>query len=76
MTKVTLNYDLVRPIDDTDAESISNAHGVYGLLRVSLAPTLDRIEVDYDASRLSEKDVESALILSGIPLQRHSASAG
>jgi hypothetical protein len=31
---------------------------------------MDRITVDYDASRLSEKDVESSLIRVGIPIQR------
>ncbi len=70
MTKVTLYYDLVRPVNDADAAAIDQAHSVYGIARVKLSPTLDGISVDYDASRLSEKDVETRLIGVGIPLRR------
>jgi hypothetical protein len=70
MTKVTLQYDLMRPVGDTEAEAIAKAHAVYGIVRVHLAPTLDRITVDFDASRLSEKDLESALIGVGVPVRR------
>jgi len=38
------------------------------MVRVQLAPTLDKITVDYDASRLMKKDVEAALGRYGIPL--------
>ena len=70
MTKVTLHYDLVRPLDDQGAEAVAQVHSVYGILRVWVAPTLDKITVDYDASRLSEKDVEDSLIRIGIPVRR------
>jgi hypothetical protein len=73
MTKVQLSYDLVRPVTDVDAEAVARAHSVYGIARVQLAPTLDRILVDYDASRLSEKDVEAALIRTGVPIRRRTA---
>ncbi len=69
MTKVTLHYDLVRPVNDTDADAVAQAHSVYGIARVKLAPSLDRITVDYDASRLSERDVEMRLIGVGIPIR-------
>ena len=42
----------------------------YGIHRVRLAPSMDKITVDYDASRLSEKDVEAALHRFGVPIQR------
>jgi hypothetical protein len=70
MTKVTLRYDLMRPLTDADAEAISKAHSVYGIARVAIPPSMDCMTVDYDASRLSEKDVESWLIQVGIPLRR------
>ena len=70
MTKVELQYDLVRKLEDADAAAVADVHGFYGIQRVQIAPTLDRITVDYDASRLSEKDVESALVRYGVPIVR------
>ena len=73
MTKVQLQLDLVRALTDADAEAVARAHSVYGIARVQIAPSLDRITVDYDASRLSEKDVEAALIRTGVPVRRKAA---
>lgn len=70
MTKVQLEYDLVRPLTDQDADGIGNVHSWYGIERVQLAPSLDRLMVEYDASRLSEKDVEAVLQRFGLPVQR------
>jgi hypothetical protein len=69
MTKVTLHYDLDRPLNDEDCEQIAALHGLYGLARVQLAPSLDKITVDYDASRLLKKDVEAALARHGVPIR-------
>ena len=70
MTNILLQYDLMRKATDADAEAIEKAHTVYGFQMVKLAPTLDRITVQYDASRLSEKDVEGWLIGLGVPIKR------
>lgn len=70
MTKVQLEYDLVRPLNDQDAEGVANAHSWYGIMRVQLAPSLDKLNVEYDASRLSEKEVEAVLQRFGLPVQR------
>jgi len=70
MTKVQLEYDLVRPLTDHDASAVADVHSWYGIQRVQLAPSLDRLLVEYDASRLSEKDVESVLQRFGLPIQR------
>jgi hypothetical protein len=70
MTKVQLEYDLVRPLTDQDADGIGNVHSWYGIERVQLAPSLDRLLVEFDASRLSEKDVEAVLQRFGLPVQR------
>lgn len=69
MTKVTLHYDLTRPLDDSDLENIARVHSVYGMSRVQVAPSLDKITVDYDASRLTRKDVEAELARHSIPLR-------
>lgn len=76
MTKVQVHYDLVRPLGGEDAEAVSRAHGVYGIMRVYLAPALDRVTVDFDASRLTEQEVAAALIRSGVPVKRQPAFAG
>jgi hypothetical protein len=69
MTKVTLHYDLARPLSDSDLENIANVHSTYGIVRVHVAPSLDKITVDYDASRLSKRDVEAELLRHGIPIR-------
>jgi hypothetical protein len=68
MTKVTLHYDLSRKLTEEDYANIAAVHSVYGMVRVQLAPSLDKITVDYDASRLMKTDVEAALGRYGIPL--------
>ncbi|MGA2184509.1 MAG: hypothetical protein ABSH47_15915 [Bryobacteraceae bacterium] len=70
MTKVQLEYPLVRPLADADAQAIANVHSWYGIVRVKLAPSLDHVSVEYDASRLSEKDVEDVLHRFAIPVRR------
>lgn len=72
MTKVDLHYDLVRPLGDGDLDAIARVHGVYGIQRVILKqPSLDAVDVEYDASRMSANDVENALVRGGIPIVRH-----
>ena len=69
MTKVTLHYDLDRPLNDEDCEQIAALHSTYGIVRVQLASSLDKITVDYDASRLLKKDVEAAILRHGVPIR-------
>jgi hypothetical protein len=68
MTKVQLEYELVRPLDDQLMDAIARAHGVYGIHRISLNSSMDRIKVEYDASRLSPLEVENRLQMLGIPV--------
>jgi len=70
VTKVQLHYPLVRPIADDDAQAIANVHSWYGILRVRLATDMNHVSVEYDASRLSEKDVEDVLHKFSIPIRR------
>ncbi|MDP8991086.1 MAG: hypothetical protein M3N41_13525 [Acidobacteriota bacterium] len=69
MTKVTLQYDLTRPLSSEDFDHIAQVHATYGMARVQVAPSLDKIVVDYDASRLRKKDVEAVLATHGIPVR-------
>jgi hypothetical protein len=69
MTKVTLHYDLTRKLDDDDCENIAALHATYGIMRAQLAPSLDKIMLDYDASRLMKKDVEAVLARHGVPVR-------
>lgn len=75
MTKVTLHYDLSRPLGDIDLENVARLHSVYGIVRVQVAPALDKITVDYDASRLMKQDVEAVLARHGVPIQVTAAAA-
>jgi hypothetical protein len=75
MTKLQLEYELERPLNDDDAVAIADIHSVYGFVRVTLAPSMDRITVEYDASRLSEKDVEAWLMRYGLPIKREPVAA-
>jgi hypothetical protein len=70
MTKVQLEYDLLRPLTEADASGVADVHSWYGIQRVQLAPSLDKLMVEYDASRLSEKDVEAVLLRFRLPIKR------
>ncbi|HLG99247.1 MAG TPA: hypothetical protein VKX49_23250 [Bryobacteraceae bacterium] len=70
MTKVQLQYDLVRPLNDGDARAVADVHSWYGILRVLPAAATDKLHVEYDASRLSQKDVEAVLVRFGLPIKR------
>jgi len=67
MTKVQLTYKLLRPLDETLMKRISDAHGQYGFQQIKVAPSLDELLVEYDATRLSPDKVEAALHRAGIP---------
>jgi hypothetical protein len=70
MTKVQLRYDLVHPLREDQLDGIARAHSVYGIVRVTVAPSLDSLTVDYDASRLTAREVEAELWRAGIPVKR------
>lgn len=70
MTRCQLHFSLDRPADDPMADAINKLHSVYGIQLVRLAPALDRILVEYDASRLTESQVEATLRHFALPIQR------
>lgn len=67
MTKIEIQYALARPVDAVIMERIAAAHGIFGLTHVRLLPSLQEIQVEYDASRLTREQVVAALHRAGIP---------
>ena len=68
MTNVQIDFALLKKLDDNDAEAIGDVHSVYGIHKITIAPSLDRITVDYDATRMTPHDVGSILISHGVPV--------
>ena len=65
-----MEYELLRSLTDEDASGMVDVHSWYGIQRVQLAPSMDKLIVEYDASRLSEKDVEAVLYRFRLPIKR------
>jgi hypothetical protein len=70
MTKVQIRLQLQKPLEDALLTRISDAHTLYGIHRVQLLPSLDGLQVEYDATRLTPADVEAAFANAGIPVNR------
>jgi hypothetical protein len=70
MTKVQVRFRLQKPLDDAMLAHISNASAIYGIQKLKVAPSLDALMVEYDASRLLPAEVEAALSGAGIPVER------
>jgi allophanate hydrolase subunit 1 len=68
MTKVQIRFRLPRPLDDTLLAHIAEIRAVYGIQSVKVAPSLDSLMVEYDATRLRPAEVESMLAGAGIPV--------
>ena len=69
MTKVQTTFKLSRTLKDQDLESISQIHSVYGMFTTRVQPSGDELFVEYDASRLSLKEVRGTLEQHGLPLK-------
>ncbi|MBK5290606.1 MAG: hypothetical protein JJE04_02795 [Acidobacteriia bacterium] len=67
MTKVDIGFQLTRPLDEALQERLAKAQAIYGINRIYLSPDMNRLTVDYDASRLTPAQVASALHQAGIP---------
>ena len=68
MTKVTLHYNLSRALTEPELGGVADLPSTYGIARVQVTPGLDKIIVDYDASRMMKTDVESVLHRHGLPI--------
>lgn len=68
MTKVQLTFKLSRSLTETDMVNIGRMHSVYGFFVVRLSADGTELFVEYDASRLSPKEVRGSLEEHGLPL--------
>lgn len=68
MTRVQIRLRLQRPLENILLARIADAHSFYGIYRITVAPSMEYITVEYDATRLRPAEVESALLGAGIPL--------
>jgi hypothetical protein len=68
MTKVQIHFRLQKPLDETQLARISDAYSLYGLQKIRIAPSLDGLMVEYDATRLRPAEVEAALAGAGLPV--------
>ncbi len=75
MTKVEIKFALKGPLDETLMERIAQAHSIYGIQKIRVAPGLDSLTVEYDATRLRPVEVESALASAGIPVSTAASGA-
>lgn len=69
MTKVTLHYDLLRRLTEEDLARVPDLYSVYGIVKIAVAPSNDKIAVDYDASRMMKGDLEATLARYGMPIR-------
>jgi hypothetical protein len=68
MTKVQIHFRLERPLDDALMTRITGVSSIYGIQKITVAPSLDGLTVEYDATRLRPAEVQSALANTGIPI--------
>ena len=69
MTRVQMNFRLLKPLDEATMERLSNESTLYGIQQVKLHPSLDGLMVEYDASRLRPAEVERALSGAGVAVE-------
>jgi hypothetical protein len=57
-------------LDDVTMARLSDARSVYGIQRMQVGADLDRLMVEYDATRMKPADVEATLAEAGIAAER------
>ena len=55
-------------MDDNALKSINRAHATYGFFAIQIKPPGDLLFVEYDAARLSLKEVRGTLEEHGLPV--------
>ena len=69
MTKIQAQFKLAKPLDVETSKRLADTSALYGILGLHLDATQDGLTVEYDATRLKEKDVEAALKRAGVAVQ-------
>jgi hypothetical protein len=67
MTKVQIDFHLQHALDDELMTRISGAYSIYGIQKITVAPSEDSLTVVYDATRLRPAEEHAALTQAGIP---------
>ena len=49
-------------------QGLNDVNAVYGIDQIKIAPSMQDLMVEYDATRLKPSEVESALMRCGIPI--------
>lgn len=70
MTRVELQYDLVKPLGDAEYERLSRLLSVYGVMSFKLRPDMSGMMVEYDATRLNPDGVDRVLHSNGFAVKR------
>jgi hypothetical protein len=70
MTRVQIHFRLEKKLDDAAMARLSDARSVYGIQSMRVSAGLDRLMVEYDATRMKPADVEAALACAGIAAER------
>jgi hypothetical protein len=68
MTRVQMNFRLLRPLSDAAMAQLSDASAIYGIQKVKLGA--DHLMVEYDATRMRPAEVEAAIAHAGIDAER------
>lgn len=68
MTKVQIRFRLQKPLDASALSAIATVNAKYGIQKINVAPALDALSVEYDATRLRPAEVEAAFAGAGISL--------
>jgi hypothetical protein len=75
VTKILVSFPLERPLDEPMLAAIREAQAIYGIDRISLAKSMDKLTVEYDATRFRPTDVESTLRKHGLPVMASQPNA-
>jgi hypothetical protein len=70
MTKVEVEYELLQGLGEELLRSLEGVHTVYGIRSAKLNGAMDKLTVEYDASRLRLDEVDRALLGAGLPVRR------
>jgi hypothetical protein len=71
MTKVQVRFHLRKPLEESEYHSIAAAHAKYGIEKITVAPGMQDLIVEYYASWLRPEEVEATLASAGIPVERN-----
>ncbi len=75
MSKTEIRLTLLKPLDEQLLQRLASAHSIYGLLRAVPEPGGEALRLTFDATRLTELEVISALRRAGLPVTLSHPSA-